>query len=234
MKFIQTQIFKNFRKFQKKNRINIELLLIFYLIRYFNFNKILEVGFGEGCTFGAMIEATDNGDLTVVDIVFDRSLYDAIYHNTEYIKDKNIKLLTMSSLDFLDSEHTYDFINVDGDHTMPVVYDDLVKATKLIKKSGIIMVDDYMLADIDTAIDKLLTLGTDFVPFLIDEQAVYFHHISHDASDFLDIELEHILSSFCQLPNIDYKSFVVKKVGCPLAVSTHFDVFELICKHYDL
>lgn len=234
MKFHQTESFKNLNNY-KGMRVNFELLLIFKLIKWFKLNKILEIGFNQGKSFGAMIEAVDdNSELNAVDIVIDRTLYDKIYHNSSIINNKKINLLTMSSSDFVDHPASYDFINVDGDHTMPQVLDDIIMSSKLIKQNGIIMIDDYILSDIDLAIDKFLTLNTDFVPFLMDEQAVFFHHISHDASKFLDIELENIFSLFASLDNITYKSFIVKKISCLPAITINEDIFSLICQRYDL
>lgn len=231
--FVNTQIFKNQSEYTDGIRVNFELLLVYCLIKYFNFNEILEIGFRQGKTFGALIEATTHGSLTAVDIDFDMSLYDKFYKDSEYVKNKEIKFLKMSSLDFVDTKK-YDFINVDGDHTMPVVLKDLIKSVKLIKNTGILMIDDYALSDIDFAIDELLKLNTNFVPFLIDEQAIYFHHVSHDASNFLDFELKKIFETFCNISYISYKNFHVTKISCLPAVADHDDIFSLICKKYSL
>lgn len=235
MKFHETQVFKNLNRYSGKNRLNFELTLLFYMIKYFVPKTILEIGFDEGCSFGVMLEATtSNSQLTGVDIRLDRTLFDSIYNNTHHIVTKNIALLNMSSLDFTDINNKYDFINIDGDHSMPTVAHDLVNASKLIKQSGIIMIDDYAWKGVDTAIDQFLTLNTDFVPFLIDEQCVYFHHISHSADEFLDVELKKIFASFCSLSNTTYKSFFVKQIQCLPAVTNNLDIFSLICKRYDL
>lgn len=216
-------------------RVNFELLLIFKLIKYFKLNKILEIGFYQGKSFGAMIEATDDsGELTAVDIVIDRTLYDKIYHNTLATNNKKINLLTMPSSNFVGAPASYDFINVDGDYNSLQIYDDIIMSSKLIKQNGIIMIDDYKTPNVNLAIDKFLTLNTEFVPFLIDEQAVFFHHILHDASDFLDIELENIFSSFASLSNITYKSFIVKKINCLPVITHNNDIFSLTCNRYDL
>ena len=232
MKFHQTKIFKNLNNYDKM-RVNFELLLIFKLIRYFKLNKILEIGFHQGKSFGAMIEATgDSGDLTAVDIVINRTLYDKIYHDISATNNKKINLLTMSSSDFVGDPASYDFINVDGD--LSLGYNDIIMASKLIKQTGIIMIDDYIYQSVDQAIDKFLKLNTNFVPFLMDEQAVFFHHVSHDASEFLDSTLENIFSSFASLSNITYKSFIVKKINCLSAITKNEDIFSLVCKRYDL
>jgi len=234
--FVNTQVFKNLPEYLKGGgRVNFEFLLIHCLLKYFNFNEILEIGFKKGQTFGVLIEATTPGaSLTAVDVEYDMSLYDKFYKDSEHIKNKQIKFLKMSSADFIDTDKKYDFINVDGDHTMPIVLVDLINSTKLIKNTGIIMFDDYTLPDVDFAIDELLKLNTDFVPFLIDEQAVYFHHVSHDASNFLDFELKEIFETFCDISYISYKNFHVSKISCLPAITNHNDVFSLICEKYNL
>jgi predicted O-methyltransferase YrrM len=237
MKFHETLALKNLNLFQsvKRRRVNFELLLLFYVIKYFDSKSILEIGFGEGCSFGVMCEAaSESSELTTVDIAHSRTIFDHIY--SEYPLDckERIKFLTMSSLDFVEDPGKYDFILVDGDHHMPTVYKDLVNVSKLIKSTGIIMIDDYDQEGPNIAIDQFLELNTGFVPFLIDDQGVYFHHISHCADQFLDVELEKIFASFGNLSNTTYKSFLVKKVSCPPVVSGNNDIFALICDRCDL
>lgn len=232
-RFRDTEILKNFSLYETM-RVNFEILLIFSLSKYFNFKEILEIGFRQGMTFGALLEAINQGSLTAIDLDFDMSLYDKFYKDSVYVKNNNVNLLKMSSLDFNDVDRKYDFINVDGDHTMPVVYKDLLKSVKLIKHSGILMIDDYYLTDIDFAINKLLETNSGFVPFLMDEQAVFFHHVSHDASHYLDVELKEIFSMFCDVSDIEYKSHQVKKISALPAVTNHNDIFSLICEKYKL
>jgi len=63
--FYQTHIFKNLSLYDRGMRNNSELLVLFYLIKFFKFKNILEIGFFEGKTFGVMIESsTENSNLT--------------------------------------------------------------------------------------------------------------------------------------------------------------------------
>ena len=232
--FRNTQIFKNMSLYSSTSvRVNFELLLIFNIIKYFKFNEILEIGFYQGKTFGALLEAVDKGSLTAIDITFDLSLYDKIYKDSEHTKNKEITFLNMSSLEF-ESDKKYDFINVDGDHSMPVVLQDLIKSVNLVDPLGILMIDDYQIPDINFAIDQLLALHPNFVPFLMDEQAVFFHYISHNAAEFLDTELVKIFGTFCDVHDVEYKGHQVKKISCLPAVTGNDDVFSLICNRYNL
>jgi hypothetical protein len=85
---------------------------------------------------------------------------------------------------------------------------------------------------VDQAIDDFLALDTGFVPFLSDGQAIYFHHQSHDATDFLDQVLNDKFSDLATLYNVDYKSYNVKTVKFWPTVWNDRDprVFWLICK----
>lgn len=234
MMFNNTLIFKNLNIFKIKNRVNVELLLLYYVIKQFDPKILLEIGFSEGCSFGVMLEAAaERSELTSVDIVINQTLFDSIYNDSSHVRTKKVNLLTMPSSKFEDSENRYDFILVDGDHTLPTAYRDLIKASKLINLNGIIMIDDYHLNDVDQAIDQFLKLETGFVPFLISEQSVYFHHVSHNAENFIDNELGKF-APFCDLSNVDYKSFLVKKVSCLPAITNHNDIFSLVCNHYAL
>ena len=209
--------------------------VIYYLIKYFKLKNILELGFYEGQTFGLMLEATEPGaSLTAIDIHYRMDLYNQYYKDSIYTKDKQIELLEMSSHDFVPVKK-YDFINVDGDHTYSGCCDDLEMAVTAIDQNGILMLDNYSSPQIDMAVINFLDKEHDFVPFLIDHQAVFFHHASHDAQDFLDVELNKF-SHICALDNIGYKDFEIKSVLPKSEVNVKCfmsqpEIFHLGCKY---
>jgi predicted O-methyltransferase YrrM len=228
--FYQTKILKNINEYAPM-RVNVELVILYYLIRYFNCNEILEIGFYEGLTFGTLIEAASkNSRLTAVDINFRSEMFNKYY--SDNLPDKTINLIKINSNDF-DSKQTYDFIHVDGNHSYPQAFNDIKKAITLLEKTGILMIDDYEMPGVDQSIDEIMR-STELVPFMISEQASWWHYPEHNASDFLDNILDHTFSSFCMLPNIDYKSHMVKKVKCLPAITNNNNVFTLICKEYKI
>lgn len=192
------------------SRVVGSMAIICYLIQYFECKNILEVGFDQGQTFGLMLEsAAPGGVLTAIDPVYDYNIYDKFYRDSEHTKDKIVELLEIRYEDFKSST-TYDFINVDSGRKGDVDrYKHLCMSLELLHKNSILMLDNY--DTFDDAVTKFLDLKTDFVPFLMDDQALYFHHNSHDASDFLDNVLEAFSYQF-SCYNQDYKGFLVKSV----------------------
>jgi hypothetical protein len=231
--FYKSNILKNISQYETM-RVNIDLILVFYMIKFFNFKNILEIGFREGQTFGAMIEASStDSKLTAIDIIPNNRLYNLYYKDTEFVKDKTIDILTVNSLEFAPDDR-YDFINIDTDHLYPHTLHEIEKYINHISQFGILMLDDYNTYDgVDKSINKFMSENKDWVPFLLGEQTAFFHHVSHDACEFLD-ETLNVFSSFCSLNNIDYKSHNVKKINCLSAITSNDDIFTLICQRYKL
>lgn len=212
-------------------RGTISLINIFYLIQYFKCQNILEIGFYEGQTFGMMLEATNEGSqLTAIDINFQKEIYNKYYADSKYTKNKKIQLLNMSSEDFTSSEK-YDLINVDGSHVLR--YNDLCIAANCLDKNGILMLDDYKKHD--EVVTEFLKLDHKLVPFLMDQQALFFHHPSHSAELFLDEILDNVLFNCCTLNNIDYKGYNVKEI-CPIKICIDHmhNVFSLFCHEINI
>ena len=231
--FYQTHIFKNLSLYNRGMRNNSELLVLFYLIKFFKFKNILEIGFFEGKTFGVMIESsTENSNLTAIDIMLNKKIYDLLYDNSSILGNRQVNLVETNSLDFL-PDRKYDFINIDTSHNYPETLNEIKYYLRHVSESGILMLDDYMWPGVDKSIGEFMYENSEWVPFLMGEQAVFFHHVSHNASEFLDQTLN-VLSPFCSLNNVDYKSHIVKKVSCLPAVSDHEDIFTMICQRYKL
>lgn len=234
-KFYETQFIRIFNESYKNSmRVNIDSVLVYYLIKFFKFSNILEIGFYQGETFAVMIEATEkSSNLTAIDINLQLDIYNKYYNNSIFTQNKDINLIEIDSEKFTNKEK-YDFINIDGNHTEAYAFNDIINGLSMIQPNGIIMIDDYKLNDVNSAIDKLLKTNTKFVPFLISEQTSFWHHVNHDAVEFLDNILEELLAPFCSLYNTNYKSHAVKEIRCLPAITNNNDIFKLICERYKI
>ena len=229
--FYQTKTLEIYDEFGYCYRAFSSLITLFYLIKYFKFNKILEVGFFEGQTFGLMIEASDeNTTLVSMDPFLKLEVYNRHYHNHECTKNKKIEILETTFENFK-SKEKFDFILIDSGMPNQEVLarfqdrsysyaeqlnldvnrgDHLIQSFEFCHDQTIIALDDYMALDKIT--DEVLTKQDIFVPFLADDAILYFHKKSHNCSEFLDIFLEK-LSPMHYLHNIDYKGHQIKKVS---------------------
>jgi len=218
-------------------RNSMSLITVLWLIQYFKCQNILELGFYQGQTFGIMLESTDAGSsLTAVEIDYKLDLYNRYYANSEFVKDKTVNLVSCSSAEFCPSTK-YDFINVDTGCELNTAegqrqrMNDLINAFQWIARDGIVMLDNYNYYNRQDITD-VLDLGHDFVPFLSDTQAVYFHHKAHDASDFLDNFLEQStnINIVASLNNVDYVGFLIKEIkNKPVSILEHDELFSLFC-----
>lgn len=228
--FYQTIICHSLSKFIP-SRVNIDLLVLYYLVRFFRHKKILEVGFLEGKTFAALLEAsTPNSLLTALDLELNTNLFEQLYKNSDAYKQRTVSLLEQNSLDFTPT-HVYDFISIDSSHVYPETLNEINKYVRHLSQQGILMLDDYAVQGVDRSIDEFMQHNRDWVPFLQGEQQVFFHHVSHDASEFLDVQLQ-VLDAFCTLSNSEYKGHVVKQVQCLPVITQNNDIFAIVCERY--
>jgi hypothetical protein len=211
-KFHQTQM-AGIRGEYDTMRNNLSLVTVFYLFEYFKFKHILEIGFYEGQTFGLMLESTEkNSSLTAIDIDFKYDLFNKYYADSQYTKDKIIKLLNIDIRNFV-PEKNYDFINIDvadGAEARKLRVKTACFLVNYMEKNGVIMWDNFKNYSDD--IDVFLKMNHNFVPFLNDDQALYFHHREHDASHFLDTVITNSLYDIASTNNVDYKGFLVKQI----------------------
>jgi len=204
------------------------LCLVYYVIKYFQPQSILEIGFKEGMTFAAMLEASAPGcHLTGIDIKLTRAHFDKYFNKVQLTHNRRIDLFEIPSQNFVPN-CKYNFVNVDGCHEYPQVLVDLATVSRAVDNNAIIMLDDYTTPGVDQAIDDFMKLETGFVPFLKDRQAVYFHHESHDASEFLDKVLDETFFDLASLYNVQYKGHNTKEINFWPAIKDN-KIFWLMC-----
>jgi predicted O-methyltransferase YrrM len=207
------------------------LCLLYHVIRYFDCKNILEIGYQHGTSFMTMAEASEPGTtLTGIDIDLDSTRHNRFYK--QFIGNRQVNLVKTPSQLFK-PQGMYDFVFIDGCHLYPQVFIDLATIKNHIGPNTIMLIDDYKFPGVDQAIDDFLALGTGFVPFLREgRQAIYFHHESHDANDFLDNVLAHKFYDLATLYNEEYKSYNVTTLNFWPSVWNDRDprVFWLICK----
>ena len=203
-------------------RSNLSLMTVFYTIQYFKPKTILEMGFYEGQTFGIMIEAAEPGcELTAIDIEYRMQLFDRYYATSDKITDKKINLLNIDSRNFK-SESTFDFINVDTYNEKSEInlrWNDFLHAVDLLSKDGILMLDNYIL--METLLSTYLQQDPKIVPFFKDSQALYFHHVDHNANNFLDLFIPQTFpKEFASTFNTDFYGHLVTDID-PVPVFIH-------------
>jgi predicted O-methyltransferase YrrM len=230
--FHQTQLFKNLWNndygYTADARPISGLCLIHYLIRYFKSSSILEIGYKEGTTFMAMIEASaEDACLTAVDISLDMTHYEKHYHH--HIKNKQVSLVETPSQLFM-AEGIYDFVNIDGNHSYPQTLIDIAVIKDHIDKNTILMIDDYFWDDVDIAIEDFIKLELGFVPFLINSPAIFFHHETHDAAKFLDEILPTYFYDLATQHNVQYKDHTTSVLEFWPSIKSDTKMFSLICK----
>jgi predicted O-methyltransferase YrrM len=206
---------------QKLMRQNLEMFLYWKIIEYIKPNSILEIGVYAGQTLGLMIEASGftNGIYTGVDVDFNHlSTFKLLFN------DVNVEFLEIPS-NQLNLGAKYDIIHIDGDHTYQGVSNDISKVIPYLHSNSILIVDDYVLPEVDQAIDDLLTSKIGLIPFMQGHQTTFFCKESNNLSYFLDDYIyKNSVNDFINLNNIDYKGYTVLKGN----------LFNIFVKHHHL
>jgi len=125
-------------------------ILIYHLVRTYEIESILEIGFGRGystfCAAKAMCDHGIDGTITTVDINFDKNFLEGLtkvfprmwFEKIEFIQSDSNSYFTK-----LDDNKSFDLIYIDGDHKYESVKSDWENSKNRFKKY--ILFDDYHL-----------------------------------------------------------------------------------------
>ena len=243
MKFYQSTVMTNLDKFpgayvngkMRLPRDNNDMLQLWRVCEYFQFNSFLEIGFSAGQTFGLFLDSVvgDNIKYVAVDKDFTRnkSIFDSIFGN--HPKRKNIQFINVDSRE-LELTEKFDFIHIDGDHRYEFVLNDFNKCLPLMHEKTILSMDDTLDNGVNKVIQNNLLGQNNFVPFLAGNKQILFRHISNDLTRFLNQDLRKNFNDFVMFDNWNYNGFSVLKMYVPKFIEENQSVFNLAVQTYDI
>ena len=237
MKLYQSQILANLDDFRVADtpdglmRERIDMFLLWKTVEYFRPKNLLEIGFFAGQSAGIITEAAGSDSiLTSVDIDFSlRHIFEKIFlnHNINFIEIDSMQLE-------LDSNKKYDFISIDGNHDYNYVLNDFVKCLPCMHKNTILYMDDYRLPGVEQVICEELLGKHDFVPFMVGDQAMFFHHIGHSADEFLDEWIQNKSKNFIYFENVEMFGALLLRAKLPNIFVEHPTFFTQALEFYKL
>lgn len=243
MKLHLSTVINNISTFENSRTINGQnflsrdctgIYLYWKVCEYFKPKSVLEIGFLQGLSFGLFFESTDD-DTLYVSVEYNyraKHTFDQLFKN--HPKLTNIKFIEINSMD-LDLTEKFDFMHVDGNHTYEYALNDIQKCLQMAHNNSIICVDDIGIPDVEKAIQEQLLGQNGFVPFLMGDREIFFHHESHNAEDFLDNwihndESINIITYF----NYNYHGITLLRAHTPRFFDNHKDVFLQQLQLYNL
>lgn len=231
MIFQQSKFWQNYTKFDKivnnsSMRCTLDAIIYWKLFQHFNFKNILEIGVYQGLTSGLMLEFSD-AVLVGVDPTLRLDVFNTVFD--QYTN--RAKFISCTSQEF-ETNETFDFILIDGDHAVDAAYNDLVKFTPLLAQSGVLAIDDYKLVLVPKTIIKLKSLGLQ--PFLQLEQTEFWHYPDQDRAEFLDNLLIDQVSKFIFLYNINLHGHTTLKAKTLEAFTDNIDLFNKVLEIYNV
>jgi len=195
-----------------KPRDCLGLFLYWKICEYFKPKTIIELGFLEGLTFGLLFESTESSaTYTCVDQTFkNKKVFDELFQ--DHSKYSSIDFLETKTQD-LKLDKTFDLVHIDADHSYDGVKHDLEKVLPHLHKDSILIMDDFTneFPGVSQVIEEYLLGQNSFVPFLAGDREMFFHHVSHDANDFLDNFLTKDSTNIMTFFNHDYKGFSITR-----------------------
>jgi hypothetical protein len=243
MKFHQSTVINNIDKFPgaysngkyRLPRDNNDMLQIWRVCEYFQFESFLEIGFSAGQTFGLFLDSTlnNNTKYVAVDNDFERNqtIFEDIFNN--HPKRKNIHFVPVDSRDLVLTEK-FDFIHIDGNHTYEFVLNDFNKCLPSMYEKTILSIDDTFDDGVNRVIQEHLLGQHNFIPFLAGNKQILFCHTSNVPTDFLNQGLRTGLDDFVVFDNWDYNGFFVTKMHVPNFIEENFSIFYQALQTYNI
>jgi predicted O-methyltransferase YrrM len=142
--------------YNEENGMFSEHLVIFAAISLCNkkISSILEIGTYDGKTSVILSKLFPHAFITTIDLPYIEKKFYKTYRREENVLEfinkrsqlitscDNIKFLEINSLKLSEFTQNFDLIWVDGDHSYPVVAMDLINSFRLLRKGGLLLIDD--------------------------------------------------------------------------------------------
>ena len=249
MKLYQSILLQNFSRYQDSSYNNISgtdhscrsPTDTYLLWKYFEYHKpksALEIGFYAGQSMSIMAES-GRTDIELVSI--DKN-YQSKYKQDflSLYPDANITFHEIDSM-FIEQaigSKSFDFMLLDGSGEYDIAVNDIKKSLNMINKNGAIYVDEVMVSDcpgVQKAVIQNLYGQRDWIPFLAGQSGMFFHHVSHDASYFLDFFIKDMADRIFRFEHRkDWNGFDVLFVSHPMMFEDHPNLFRDVLRLYDL
>lgn len=212
-------------------RSTLDMFLLWQVIQHFRPTSFLEIGFAAGQTMGLMYEASQaSGRYLSVDIDYShRSIFEKVWPSHTIVFYE-----TDSRVAKFDSQQTFDFVHIDGDHSYQGVINDLEKTWPLMHEQTILYMDDYLLPEVDRAIRDGIMGRSDFRPFMYGDQSVFFHHQSQSKDDFVDRYIQQKSNNFIYYLNEEIYDVLALRARLPNVFVEHTQIFIDTLRAYDL
>lgn len=158
-------IFNNNQLYILNSNINInEGLMLYNLIKIHKPKKLIEIGFACGVSTAFMLCAMTKKDKLYSIDPFQKIQWDkfGLIVANEVIKEQKLTsknhewIGDYSGTFFENTKETYDLVFIDGDHSYKGTMIDLLGANKVLKKGGLLIIDDVLHNDVKNALFDFL------------------------------------------------------------------------------
>jgi len=232
----ESKVFANWSAFSPKMRYVNDIFLMHMVCQEFTPKKVLEIGFFQGQTLGTLIDACHN-DTQFVSVDQDFKFRDQ-FQSLYTVEQQRITWICQDSAS-VEYNGLFDLILIDGNHSYNAALQDLENVFKVSHLNTIIVLDDYYWESqcdrgVKGVIQDHLLGQKDWVPFLMGDQTMFFHHISHPCDEFLDYRIQEFSKNFIYFENVQYNDYTVLKSTIPNIFKDHVDLFCLALAKYDI
>lgn len=175
------------------NMISNHYYLIAGISLKFNFKSILEIGTYDGHCTNFISHCFPNSSITTIDLKDDDEIFlksydrDKIEKFNQHLKLRKENISHKNNIHFVqnrsnaffqENKYFYDLIFVDGDHTDPVVSNDILNSIKYLNKDGLIIIDDIVKRDRKIINEYESYAAYDMIESLINKNLIKFQLFS--------------------------------------------------------
>jgi hypothetical protein len=151
---------------RKKEFLNKQLNL--YWVGKQNLKNICEIGFNAGHSTFLLLLGNENKDIhfTIFDInshPYTNQCLEYIFHKYQHVDFEFVEGDSITAIpEWLNKNKKYEFydlVHIDGGHALEIITNDLANSIKILRKGGILIIDDVHKEHINNLVDIYLSTG---------------------------------------------------------------------------
>jgi len=228
MKFHECNVWKRRNFFRYVNRTSVDSFLLFYLIKYLQPTRILEIGIKEGWTVGLYLESSPHSKIDGVDVDLKLMKLSSVLDSLEKF------MVIQQDSKNINFDYKFDFINVDGDHSYDYAVNDIEKALKYISPNGIIMIDDISHPGVEQACKEFIS-SDKLQPIFQTGQSLYCIKPGENVVLFpYFVDLNEKTKDFIRWEQSKLDKYDITSISADAVWTSYPDFFDHLLQFYNL
>lgn len=173
---------KDFRRVNSNISLD-EGIQLYKIIKQYKPKNLLEIGFAVGISTLFMLCALENNTELITVDPYQKIQWDkfGLINVDNILKEQNLPKTIHKFIEdysnnfFKNTNKSFDLVFIDGDHSYEGTMIDLIGANKVLKKNGLMIIDDVIFNDVKNALNNFLKNNNNFEKINVDLATMNFY-----------------------------------------------------------